>query len=59
MLPRDLRISLLLFYKMGSFEIFDFLLEKLRDHIRVTRNQKMELSVGIMDSQSVKWDNNS
>lgn len=34
------------------------LLERLRGHIRVVRNQKAELSVGIIDNQSVKWGNN-
>lgn len=38
---------------------FDLLLEKLRGHVRVKRGQSMEPSVGIMDSQSVKWGNNA
>ena len=34
------------------------LLERLRGHVRVVRGQKAEPSVGIIDSQSVKWGNN-
>ena len=44
--------------KWASLEEFDLLLERLRGRVRVGRNQNMEPSVGIIDSQSVKWGNN-
>jgi hypothetical protein len=39
-------------------EEFDLLLDCLRGRVRVGRNQDMEPSAGIIDSQSVKWGNN-
>jgi len=48
----------LLLRKWGSFEGFDLLLGHLRGRVRVGCNQNMEPSVGIIDSQSVKWANN-
>ena len=44
--------------KWASLEEFDLLLERLRGSVRLGRNQSMEPSVGIIDSQSVKWGNN-
>ncbi len=44
--------------KWASLEEFDLLLERLRVSVRLGRNQNMEPSVGIIDSQSVKWGNN-
>ena len=44
--------------KWASLEDFDLLLDKLRGHIRVKRGQNAEPSLGIIDSQSVKWGNN-
>ena len=44
--------------KWASLEEFDLLLEHLRGSVRLARNQSMEPSVGIIDSQSVKWGNN-
>jgi len=44
--------------KWASLEEFDLLLERLRGSVRLGRNQNMEPSVGIIDSQSVKWGNN-
>ena len=40
--------------KWASLEEFDLLLERLRGSVRLGRNQSMEPSVGIIDSQSVK-----
>ena len=45
--------------KWWDLETFDLLLSKLRDHIRIKRNQNAEASLGIMDSESVKWGNNN
>ena len=44
--------------KWASLEWFDLLLEKLRSKVRVKMGQKSEASLGIMDSQSVRWGNN-
>ncbi len=62
MLPLDFPKWQLVYYyyrKWASLLDFDLLLEKLRGYVRVTRGQNMEPSVGIMDSQSVKWGNNA
>ncbi len=62
MLPLDFPKWQLVYYyyrKWASLFDFDLLLEKLRGHVRVKRGQNMEPSVGIMDSQSVKWGNNA
>ena len=37
---------------------FDLLLNNLREKVRVKQGQKAEASVGIMDSQSVRWGDN-
>ena len=39
--------------------LYRMLTEKLRGHVRVKCGQSMEPSVGIMDSQSVRWGNNA
>jgi transposase len=44
--------------KWAGLEWFDLLLEKLRNKVRVKMGQKSEASLGIMDSQSVRWGNN-
>lgn len=44
--------------KWANAEDFDLLLSKLRDKIRLKRNQNREPSLGIMDSQSVRWGDN-
>jgi putative transposase len=44
--------------KWSDLEAFDLLLSKLREHIRAKRNQNAEASLGILDSESVKWGNN-
>ncbi|MCD8235506.1 MAG: hypothetical protein LUD00_02390 [Prevotellaceae bacterium] len=62
MLPLDFPKWQLVYYyyrKWASQLNFDLLLEKLRGHVRLKRGQNMEPSVGIMDSQSVKWGNNA
>lgn len=38
--------------------VIGLLLERLRGHVLLRRGQIMELSVGIIDSQSVRWGNN-
>lgn len=49
-----------LFYysKWADLEIYDLILEKLRIKVRVKIGQKAEASLGLMDSQSVRWDKN-
>jgi transposase len=44
--------------KWASMEIYDLILEKLRGKVRVKCNQKENPTLGIMDSQSVRWGNN-
>ncbi len=44
--------------KWSNLEAFDLLLSKLREKVRVKRGQKATASLGIMDSQSVRWGNN-
>ena len=61
MLPSDFAPWELVYYyyrKWSSLNVFDLLLDRLRGHVRVERSQNMEPSVGIIDSQSVKWGNN-
>lgn len=61
MLPRDFPKWQLVYYyysKWANAEDFDLLLSRLREEIRVNRNQNKEPSLGIMDSQSVRWGNN-
>jgi len=62
MLPLDFPKWQLVYYyyrKWPSLLDFDLLLEKLRGHVRVKRGQNMAPSIGIMDSQSVRWGNNA
>lgn len=44
--------------KWAVLDIYDLILEKLRIKVRVKLGQKEEASLGIMDSQSVRWGNN-
>lgn len=44
--------------KWSSLEIFDLLLDRLRGKVRIKCRQKENPTLGIMDSQSVKWGNN-
>jgi len=61
MLPNDFPKWELVYYyysKWANAEEFDLLLSKLREKVRLNRNQNKEPSIGIMDSQSVRWGNN-
>ncbi len=44
--------------KWASLEMYDLILEKLRLKVRVKMGQEGSASLGIMDSQSVRWGNN-
>ena len=44
--------------KWSSLSMFDLLLKKLREKVRVKMGQNAEASLGIMDTQSVRWGNN-
>ncbi len=46
------------FRKWSSLEEFDLLLTHLRCHVRKSYNQNPSPSLGIMDSQSVRWGTN-
>jgi len=61
MLPKDYPKWELVYYyfrKWSLYEEFDLLLSRLRESVRFKRKQHAEASLGIMDSQSVKWGNN-
>ena len=61
MLPRDFPKWQLVYYyfsKWVNMEIYDLILEKLRGKVRVKMGQREEASLGVMDSQSVRWGNN-
>ena len=61
MLPSDFPSWELVHYyyrKWSSLGEFDLLLNNLRERIRIYMGQNAEASVGIMDSQSVRWGNN-
>lgn len=61
MLPKDFpRWQLVYYYyrKWVAAELFDRLLDKLRSKVRVSKGQKERATLGIMDSQSVRWGNN-
>jgi len=61
MLPNDFPKRQLVYYyysKWANAEGFDLLLSKLREKVRFKKSQNREPSLGIMDSQSVKWGNN-
>jgi len=61
MLPNDFPTLELVYYyysKCANAEEFYLLLSKLREKVRLNRNQNKEPSLGIMDSQSVRWGNN-
>ena len=58
MLPKEYPKWQLVYYyysKWASLELFDLLLEKLRIKVRVKMQQNGDASLGIMDSQSVRW----
>lgn len=61
MLPNDYPKWELVYYyfrKWSDLEEFDLLLSSLREKVRVKLHQKASASLGIIDSQSVKWGNN-
>jgi transposase len=61
MLPKDFPKWQLVYYyycKWSDLEHFDLLLSKLREKVRFNRGQNAMPSLGIMDSQSVRWGNN-
>ena len=61
MLPLNFAKWQLVYYyykKWADLEQFDLLLSKLREHVRVKMGQNAQASLGIMDSQSVRWGNN-
>lgn len=61
MLPNDFPKWELVYYyysKWANALDLDLLLSKLREKVRLERGQNKEPSLGIMDSQSVKWGNN-
>ena len=61
LLPLDFPKWQLVYYyysKWSDLEIFDLLLSKLREKVRLKRGQNATASLGIMDSQSVRWGNN-
>ena len=58
MLPSNFPKWQLVYYyysKWASLDVFDLLLEKLRNKVRVKMGQNSTASLGIMDSQSVRW----
>jgi putative transposase len=58
MLPKDFPKWQLVYYyynKWASMDLFDLLLEKLRLKVRSKLGQNGNASLGIMDSQSVRW----
>ena len=61
MLPSHFAPLELVYYyyrKWSSLGEFDLLLNNLRGKVRVKNSQNPEASVGIMDSQSVRWGDN-
>lgn len=61
MLPQDFPKWQLVYYyysKWSANALFDRILDKLRSIVRVKQGQEARASVGIMDSQSVRWGNN-
>ena len=61
MLPLNFPKWQLVYYyysKWVALEMFDLLLEKLRSKVRVKMGQNSDASLGIMDSQTVRWGNN-
>lgn len=61
MLPVDFAKWQLVYYyykKWSELDCFDLLLSKLREKVRLKTGQNRQPSLGIMDSQSVRWGNN-
>ena len=61
MLPSSFAKRQLVYYhykKWSDSDQFDLLLSKLRARVRLKRRQSRAPSLGIIDSQSVRWGNN-
>ncbi|MDO3426183.1 transposase [Chryseobacterium sp. APV1] len=61
MMPNDFPKWQLVYYyynKWSDAEDFDLLLAQLREKVRLNKGQNRAPSLGIMDSQNVKWVNN-
>ncbi|RYE31702.1 MAG: IS5 family transposase [Sphingobacteriaceae bacterium] len=61
MLPCNFAKWQLVYYyykKWSMLDCFDLLLSKLREKVRLKLEQTPQASLGIMDSQSVRWGNN-
>lgn len=61
MLPGNFAKWQLVYYyyrKWVNAEVFDLILDKLRSKVRVKQGQQSLPTLGIMDSQSVRWGNN-
>jgi len=61
MLPLNFPKWQLVYYyysKWSYLEHFDLLLSKLRERVRINNGQNAQASLGIIDSQSVRWGNN-
>lgn len=61
MLPKEFPKWQLVYYyyrKWVEAELFDMLLDKLRSKVRLSKGQPGRATLGIMDSQSVRWGNN-
>jgi len=61
MIPKDYPKWQLVYYyykKWANNDDFDLLLAKLRERLRMEKGQNREASIGIIDSQSVRWGNN-
>lgn len=61
MLPSNFPNWQLVYYyysKWSYLEQFDLLLSKLTERVRLNKGQNSQASLGIIDSQSVRWGNN-
>ena len=61
MLPRYFPKWQLVYYyyrKWIDSEVFDMILYKLRSKVRISKGRQARATLGIMDSQSVRWGNN-
>jgi putative transposase len=61
MLPSNFAKWQLVYYyykKWSALACFDLLLERIREKVRFKMGQRPQASLGIMDSQSVRWGNN-
>jgi putative transposase len=61
MLPKEYPKWEFVYYyyrKWSSMEEYDLLLSKLRESVRLKRGEKASASLGVIDSQTVRWGNN-